>query len=43
LPNPKDLEDSANTPKPLNMELFALFVIACVPVAQALVKNSEYA
>jgi len=30
LPNPKDLADSANTPKPLNIALSALFAIAFV-------------
>jgi hypothetical protein len=30
LPNPKDLADLANMPKPLNLALYALFAIAIV-------------
>ncbi|WP_437373858.1 hypothetical protein [Maribacter litoralis] len=34
MPNPKDLADLANMPKPLNIALYALFAIAIVSVAQ---------
>jgi len=41
MPNPKDLADLADTPKPLNIALYALFAIAILPVAQVSEKNGS--